>query len=58
MLQLSINIAFKLSLNQIMKEELLEYQLSETCLLEGGVVCWVYLVLCCSCESVYCIYGG
>lgn len=41
MLQLSINIAFKLSLNQIMKQEVLEYQLSETCSSGGGVVCWV-----------------
>lgn len=58
MLQLNINIAFKLSLNQITKEELLEYQLSETCLLGGGDVCWVLLVLRCRCVFVSCIYGG
>lgn len=33
MFQLNINIAFKLSLIQITKEELIEYQLSETYLL-------------------------
>jgi len=58
MLQLSINIAFKISLNQTTKEQLLEHQLSKTCLLGGGVVCWVFLVLCCSSVFVCCLYGG
>lgn len=44
MLQPYINIAFKLSLNQITKLKLLEYHLSETCLLgRGGVrYFWFY----------------